>query len=83
MLFEFHRSQNAKCPNTVHATYLVYGRKKGHAQQPSALKNGDSDIEMTSSAPEAESISEAVPAYSLSLIPEDRLNGQPLTPHFL
>lgn len=76
MLYEFHRNQNAKRPGAVHATYLVYGTKKA-ADERSAARNGaDGDIEMTSSMPEVESLSDLVPTFTLSLVPEEQLNGQ-------
>ncbi|KXX77115.1 DNA polymerase delta subunit 3 [Madurella mycetomatis] len=58
----------------VHATYLVYGIKKA-ADDRSAARNGaDGDIEMTSSMPEVESLSDLVPTFTLSLVPEEQLN---------
>jgi hypothetical protein len=75
MLYEFHKSQNAKRPGAVHATYLVYGTKKA-SDGPSASQNGtDGDIDMTSLAPEVESLTEAVPTSTLSLVPEEKLKG--------
>ncbi|KAK5657696.1 hypothetical protein OQA88_2768 [Cercophora sp. LCS_1] len=69
MLFEFHKSQNARRPGAVHATYVVYGVKK-----PTGHQNGsDGDVVMTSSMPEAESFSDDVPTYTLSLIKEQDL----------
>ena len=75
MLYEFHRSQNAKRLGAVHATYLVYGTKKA-ANAPSESQNGaDGDIEMSSSAVEVDSLDEVVPASVLSLVPEEQLKG--------
>jgi DNA polymerase delta subunit 3 len=75
MLYEFHRSQNAKRPGAVHATYLVYGTKRA-SDGPSASQNGtDGDVDMTSSAPEVESLTEVVPTSTFSLVPEERLKG--------
>ncbi|GAB1319052.1 CDC27 protein [Madurella fahalii] len=74
MLYEFHRNQNAKRPGAVYATYLVYGITKA-ADEPSTARNGaDGDIEMTSSMPEVETLSDVVPTFTLSLIPEEQLN---------
>ncbi|KAK4103514.1 hypothetical protein N658DRAFT_420672 [Parathielavia hyrcaniae] len=67
MLYEFHRSQNAKRPGAVHATYLVYGTKRA------GTRSTDGDIDMSSSAPEVESLTEDVPTSTLSLVPEERL----------
>jgi len=76
MLYEFHKSQNAKRPGAVHATYLVYGTKK-HVGGPGVSQNGSGDdVEMASSAPELESLAEVVPTLTLSLVPEEQLNGQ-------
>jgi len=72
MLYDFHKSQNDRRPGAVHATYLLYGSKK-----PAVSENGnDGDIEMTSSFPDTESITETAPTFSLSLIPENRLIGR-------
>ncbi|KAF4935470.1 DNA polymerase delta subunit 3 [Colletotrichum fructicola] len=67
MLYEFHRSQNAMRPGTIHATYLIYGIRKVENVQE------DGDVEMTSSPPDVEPLSEDVVTYSLSLVPGDRL----------
>ena len=71
MLYEFHQSQNKNRPGSVYATYLVYGTLK-----PEQLQ-GDGDIEMTSSMPEseAEPLSEQVYTSTLTLAPEDKLQG--------
>ena len=76
MLYEFHRSQNAKRPGAVHATYLVYGTKHAADGESKPQNGADDDVEMTSSAPEVDSLAELVPAFTLSLIPEERLKGQ-------
>ncbi|KAJ0354721.1 hypothetical protein COL154_011649 [Colletotrichum chrysophilum] len=70
MLYEFHRSQNAMRPGTIHATYLIYGIRKVENVQE------DGDVEMTSSPPDVEPLSEDVVTYSLSLVPGDRLKGK-------
>ncbi|KAL2023977.1 hypothetical protein VTK56DRAFT_212 [Thermocarpiscus australiensis] len=73
MLYEFHRTQNARRPGAVHATYLVYGTKKT-ADGPSTIRNGaDGDVEMSSSLPEADPSTEVVPTLTLSLVPQERL----------
>ncbi|EFQ30621.1 DNA polymerase subunit Cdc27 [Colletotrichum graminicola M1.001] len=67
MLYEFHRSQNGMRPGTIHATYLVYGIQK-------AVKvEEDGDVEMSSSPPDAEPLSDEVTTHSLILVPGDRL----------
>jgi DNA polymerase delta subunit 3 len=71
MLYDFHKTQNDRRPGAVHATYLVHGAKKatGH------LKGGDGDVDMAYSSPDNESIAEGMPVLTLSLVPEDQLNG--------
>lgn len=69
MLYEFHLSQNAKRPGTVHATYLVYGVKSGG----NIRKGANEDVEMASSPPYAESVTEVVQSYALSLVAEENL----------
>lgn len=72
MLYEFHKYQNDRRPGTIHATYIIYGVKKAADERNGA----DGDVEMTSSVPEAESLDEAVPIFSLSLVQEDKLKGK-------
>lgn len=70
MLYECHRSQNAKRAGAVHATYLIFGTKKATHENGS-----DGDIDMTNSASQHDSFTEAVPTSTLSLVPEERLEG--------
>ncbi|KAK2001648.1 DNA polymerase subunit Cdc27 [Colletotrichum falcatum] len=67
MLYEFHRSQNGMRPGTIHATYLVYGIQKAAKVQE------DGDVEMTSSPPDVEPLSDDVVTHSLTLVPGARL----------
>ncbi|KAK8104914.1 hypothetical protein PG999_008273 [Apiospora kogelbergensis] len=68
LLYDFHKSQNAKEPGTVHATYLVYGTRKS----PDA--HDDDDVEMTDSVSDHDvSIFQAVPTQTLALIREEAL----------
>ncbi|KAK4193828.1 DNA polymerase subunit Cdc27 [Podospora australis] len=69
MLYEFHRSQNAKHAGTIHATYVVYGVKTADAQNNGA----DDDVEMAHSGSESQSIPDVVPTYTLSLVAEEHL----------
>ncbi|KAK3306930.1 DNA polymerase subunit Cdc27 [Chaetomium strumarium] len=73
MLYDFHRSQNAKRPGAVHATYLVYGTKIAAHGPPAAQNGSDGDVEMASSPRDAKMLTEAVPTSTLSLVPEERL----------
>ncbi|KAJ4341312.1 hypothetical protein N0V95_007260 [Ascochyta clinopodiicola] len=49
MLFEFHQKQNARKPNSIHATYLISGTKRT-ASEPNGTngRNGE-DVSMRSS----------------------------------
>ncbi|KAJ4300244.1 CDC27 protein [Collariella sp. IMI 366227] len=71
MLYEFHRSQNAKRSGAVHATYLIFGTKK--AVHELSQNGSDGDINMTISAPEHDSFTEAVSTSTMSLVFEERL----------
>lgn len=73
MLYEFHTWQNGKRSGSVHATYMMYGSRKtghtnGHSQQ-------DGDVDMTSSAPEADSTVDDGPVITLSIVAEESLKG--------
>lgn len=72
MLFEFHESQNAQKPDSVHATYLVYGEKSKNES------TDDEDVEMTSSPPGIgqDPLSELAHTLTLTLVQEDRLQGE-------
>ncbi|WYZ45091.1 hypothetical protein EsH8_VIII_000407 [Colletotrichum jinshuiense] len=67
MLYEFHRSQNGMRPGTIHATYTVYGIQKVEKTQE------DGDVEMTSSPPDVESLSDEVVTHSMTLVSGERL----------
>lgn len=69
MLYDFHRYQNASRANSVYATYLVYGIKSSDNQE------SDGDVEMSSSAPENEALSETVPVTTMTLAREEELSG--------
>ncbi len=44
-------------------------------KRPRSRAGDDGDVEMTSSLPDADSIAEVVPTHSMSLVPEEQLNG--------
>ncbi|KPM40093.1 hypothetical protein AK830_g6488 [Neonectria ditissima] len=67
MLYDFHKYQNALRADSVHATYLVYGTKN------SDNVAADGDIEMSSSMPDHEALSEEVVTTTLSLAREGEL----------
>lgn len=70
MLFDFHAYQNAQKANSVHATYLIHGTK---------ATQEDGDVEMASSAPEHEPLSETVSTTALTLVREENLPGNDAT----
>jgi len=73
MLYDFHKTQNAKRPGAVHATYLVYGARKHVKSTP---QNGaDEDVEMTGSEEETVRTS-GVPTLTLAVIAEEQLKGE-------
>jgi DNA polymerase delta subunit 3 len=49
MLFEFHQKQNAKKPNSVHATYLLSGTKRRAAPTKATQGRHGEDVDMRSS----------------------------------
>ncbi|ETS75843.1 hypothetical protein PFICI_12787 [Pestalotiopsis fici W106-1] len=63
MLYEFHKWQNDKRPDTLHATYLVYGTRKKQVEA-----NGD--VEMTDSQSENET---DVSSNTMTLVREEKL----------
>lgn len=67
MLYDFHKYQNNLKPASVHATYLVYGSK------PTVKAGADGDVEMMSSAPEQDYLTDAVPCTTMTLVAEDKL----------
>lgn len=69
MLYDFYKYQNALRADSVHATYLVYGAKFTKSRQ----ENGD--VEMSSSMPEPEPLSEAISTTTLTLVGEQSLKG--------
>ena len=88
MLYDFHQKQNAKKPGSVHATYLLTGKKR---PKPSQYTNGtlsqdgaDSFMQsapFTSSIPEPEEATEeateeVIPVTSIILVKEEDLEGK-------
>jgi DNA polymerase delta subunit 3 len=81
MLYEFHRQQNSKKPDTIHATYLIAGIKKpeppptnGHA------KDGEDDYMqsspfMHSSMPGPDEGTGESGVLTISLVKEEDLEG--------
>lgn len=82
MLYEFHRTQNAKRPNSVHATYLVTGRKRPQTKRNGVHTRGGEDTLMESSpipsslpVSESEQEVEQIPTTSVTLVKEENFEG--------
>lgn len=73
MLYDFHKWQNDKRPNTLHATYIVYGTKSRPVQQDQDVEMTDSQTSEAVDAP----FSELVPTHTLSLVSQEQLQGEP------
>lgn len=71
-LFEFHKSQNAKKPGSLHATYLLYGVKT--AEEPS--HSHEEDVDMDGHHSDDEMLSDPFPTLSLTLVAEEALEGE-------
>jgi DNA polymerase delta subunit 3 len=69
MLYDYHTYQNGIKAESIHATYVVYGTKT----QDSTAEDGD--VEMGSSMPEHEPLSETVPTTTLALVRQENLEG--------
>ncbi|CZT51574.1 uncharacterized protein RSE6_12734 [Rhynchosporium secalis] len=82
MLYDFHRQQNAKKPDTIHATYLISGTKRKEEAIPTnsaAKKDGEDDYMqsspfMASSMPAEEGTGESS-VLSITLVKEEDLEG--------
>ncbi|KAJ5940267.1 hypothetical protein N7516_000435 [Penicillium verrucosum] len=79
ILFEFHRNENAKKPQTVHATYVISGIQKAPEPAPT---NGHADDEdemmqsspyLPSSMPNEDAASDSIRAISIVLAREEDL----------
>jgi len=81
MLYDFHRSQNARKPGSVHATYLLYGTASANpipaeeSQKDGEDTNMQSSPFMSSSMPQEESIHESPPLKVVTLAREEDLEG--------
>ncbi|KAI8942520.1 hypothetical protein NX059_000584 [Plenodomus lindquistii] len=81
MLFDFHRKQNAKKPNSVHATYLVTGTKRNPEHSNGIAGRKGDDVNMRSSPfmssmpePEAPAV-EHTKKLSVVLVREEELES--------
>jgi hypothetical protein len=81
MLFEFHQKQNAKKPNSIHATYLVTGTKRTteHTNGTNGRHGEDVDMRRSpfmSSMPEPEEpAEEPVKETTILLVREEELQS--------
>jgi DNA polymerase delta subunit 3 len=80
MLFEFHRQQNGKKPHSVHATYLVAGRKRKVDPRPIIKTDGEDDYMQSSplqSSPPGlpEEALEDISVLSVTLVREEDMGG--------
>jgi DNA polymerase delta subunit 3 len=81
ILYEFHRNENAKKPQTVHATYVISGIQKAPEPAPT---NGHADDEdemmqsspyLPSSMPNQDATSDSIRTASIVLAREEDLEG--------
>lgn len=82
MLYDFYSTQNAKKPNSIHATYLVAGRKRKPEHTNGAKTSRGNDVDMRSSPfmssmpePEEEETEEEVKETTILLIREEELQS--------
>jgi len=87
MLYDFHRSQNARKLGSIHATYLLCGIRKPEIPSTTngngKITNGDGDVPMSdisflsSSMPgqDVESTAETIPVTTIILAKEEDLEG--------
>jgi vacuolar-type H+-ATPase catalytic subunit A/Vma1 len=74
MLYDFHKWQNDRRPETLHATYLVYGIQK---KQPEQAEQEDEDVEIADSTSEVgHHFSDEVLTHTLTLTKEEQLQGE-------
>lgn len=79
VLFEFHRNENAKKPQSVHATYVISGIQR--PPEPPAMNGRTNDEDeimqsspyLPSSMPNQDDISEPTRVFSIVLAREEDL----------
>lgn len=93
MLYDFHRTENAKRPGSVHATYVITGVQKASEKQPATNgtpakdgRDGADDIMqsspyLSSSMPQQDSLHESVETVSIILAREEDLAGTHAMPY--
>jgi DNA polymerase delta subunit 3 len=86
MLYTFHKTQTAKNPNSVHATYLVSGIKKSDTLVASGAKGKDGEDTVMDSSPfpsswvETPDRPEPKVVKTITLVKEENLEGLNRTP---
>jgi DNA polymerase delta subunit 3 len=81
MLFDFHQKQNARKPNSIHATYLITGRQRKPEHTNGANGRDGMDVDMgrspfMSSMPEPEEpAEEPIKETTIILVREEELQS--------
>jgi len=87
MLYDFHRTQNARKPGSLHATYLLAGTRKPEAQSQdnchTSTSQPDEDVPMSdisflnSSMPDQDGQGGGtnIPVTTITLVKEEELEG--------
>ncbi|KAJ5948624.1 hypothetical protein N7454_001931 [Penicillium verhagenii] len=84
VLYEFHRNENAKNPQSVHATYVISGVQSPQPVTATGPANDEDEVMqsspyMPSSMPNQESASETTRITSVILVREEDLNDAKAT----
>ncbi|KAI0967228.1 DNA polymerase subunit Cdc27 [Xylaria arbuscula] len=69
MLYDFHKWQNDIRPNSMYATYIIYGVKSRQSQQDGDVEMTDSQMSEVDGAP----FSDLVPTFTMSLVRQEQL----------
>ncbi|KAL1961130.1 hypothetical protein VTO42DRAFT_3075 [Malbranchea cinnamomea] len=81
MLYEFHRHENSKKPNSVYATYIVIGvpepeaRSNGHLRDDDDDENLQNSFSMSSQLVPGDSDKESIPVTEVRLVREEELSA--------
>lgn len=85
MLYEFHRNENAKKPQSVNATYIITGVQHPPPKKPVAngarTKDGDDEVMqsspfLSSSMPQQDAADEPIRTTSIILVREEDMEGK-------
>jgi DNA polymerase delta subunit 3 len=82
MLFDFHRTENAKQPQSVSATYLICGVQASEKKSTENGVSNEEDVPMKSSPfmssmPQPDETEQSVPVTTFVLAREEDLEGIP------